>query len=236
MNWWISLLSKRLSAIAAEINTKSIIDIGTDHAYIPIYTCQQGITNRAIACDINKGPLDIARKNIKSAGLEHMIETRLSNGFENVKPGEAESAILAGMGGHLIINILKSASTVISKLEYLILQPQLDIPDVRRYIHKIAFKIDKERIIEDSGKIYNIIVCTKGNDENYTEANYVIGKKLIENPCETFVKYLKKQINSLKKIEYSVKNADSGGKARLLEVQNLINAYTDALKDVGYDY
>ena len=222
-------LSKRLAAIASEIHHKSIIDIGTDHAHIPIYTCLNGITNKAVACDINSGPLETAKKNIKTFRLEHMIETRLCSGFDAVKPNEAECAILAGMGGGLIIDILKNASAVVSAFDSLILQPQLDIPEVRRYIHIIGFKISKELIVEDSSKFYNIISCEKGTDTNYTEAEYLIGKKLIEQASETFKKYLNRQLISLRKIEANIgafeNTLDDSGRKRLAEIQKFIKMY-----------
>jgi len=230
-----------LAAIAAEIQYRSIIDIGTDHAYIPIYTCQNGLTDRAIACDINPGPLEIAKKNINNFGLNKMIETRLCSGFDAVKPGEAECAVIAGMGGGLIIDIIKNAHNVVQALNSLILQPQLDIPSVRRYIHLVGYRITKECLVEDASKFYNVIVCEKGEDASYTEAEYIIGKKLIESHSETFEKYLRKQLVSLEKIKSNIKNAEGGlensGKQRFQEIQSLIkmhNEILDSTMEVDY--
>ena len=160
-----------------------------------------------------------------------MIETRLCYGFDAVKPKEAECAVIAGMGGGLMIDILKNAPTVISALNSLILQPQLDIPEVRRYIHTIGFKISKECIVKDSGKFYNIISCEKGAETSYTEEEYLIGKKLIEQPDEIFKEYLEKQLGSLRKIETNIKAAESfdNEKGRLTEIQKLIKIYQGVL-------
>ena len=93
------LTSDRLKKIAHCVKSDVMADIGTDHAYVPVYCVQNGLCKRGIACDINEGPLLSARENILSAGLESKIETRLSDGLEKLKPKEADTIVIAGMGG-----------------------------------------------------------------------------------------------------------------------------------------
>ena len=112
-------LSKRLTAVASLVTEgASVADIGTDHGYIPIYLVKQQIAEKAIALDINRGPLERARLHITGHGLKDRIETRLSDGLANVVPGEVDTMVAAGMGGALIIKILKEGRDVVEKLDY----------------------------------------------------------------------------------------------------------------------
>ena len=102
-------ISERLKEIASMVTTgNTVADIGTDHGYVPVYLCKNNISNHIIAMDINEGPLKIARQNIKRAELEDKVDIRQSAGFENIKPGEADTAIIAGMGGELIVRTSRS--------------------------------------------------------------------------------------------------------------------------------
>ena len=106
-------LSKRLTAVADMITAgNSIADIGTDHGYIPIYMAQKGLTPKALAMDVNAGPLERACDNIKRYCVENIVSARLSDGLKKLNPGEAESIIIAGMGGLLTIRILSDCPDV----------------------------------------------------------------------------------------------------------------------------
>ncbi len=100
-------ISRRLKAVAALVTGDgTIADIGTDHAYIPIYLIQTGAAAHAIAMDVNPGPLARAQEHIGQYGLSASIETRLSDGLARLRPGEADSVVIAGMGGALMTRIL----------------------------------------------------------------------------------------------------------------------------------
>ena len=100
-------LSKRLQAVAGFVSEGNrLVDVGTDHGYIPIYLVKTGKIPSAIAMDVKKGPLSRAEEHIGQAGLDAYIECRLSDGLRGLKPGEGESLLLAGMGGNLMIRIL----------------------------------------------------------------------------------------------------------------------------------
>ena len=103
----VNNMSKRLAAIGALVTEGGILaDIGTDHALLPIRLVLDGKVPRAIAMDVNEGPLARAGEAIRRAGLADRIQTRLSDGFAALKEGEADSAVIAGMGGDLVIRIL----------------------------------------------------------------------------------------------------------------------------------
>ena len=101
-------IAKRLEAVAAMVEPGSrLIDVGTDHGYIPIYLKAHGCIKEALAMDINEGPLKKARDNIQKYGFEADIKTRISDGLKEAKDGEGDSIVIAGMGGALTIKILK---------------------------------------------------------------------------------------------------------------------------------
>ena len=131
-------LSKRMKAVAAMVSQGNILcDVGTDHGYIPIALIQKNIIPKAIAMDINPGPLERAKEHIGFYELGEYIETRLSDGVAALREGEADSIVVAGMGGELVIHILTEGEAVCRKAKELILQPQSDIWKVRRFYGSI---------------------------------------------------------------------------------------------------
>ena len=111
-----------------------VADIGCDHGFVPIYLVKQLISPKAIAMDIGKGPLQRAAGHIQESGLEDRIETRLSNGMEQLKIGEVDTVILSGIGGPLMIQILEAGKEVVQSLKELVLSPQSEVEEVRRYL------------------------------------------------------------------------------------------------------
>ena len=123
--------------MASMVTTGGILaDIGTDHAYVPIALVQRQKIKGAIAMDINEGPLARAQEHIRAARLEKYIQTRLSDGAEALLPNEADSILIAGMGGELILHILTEGELVCSTAKELILQPQSEIHKVREYLRQ----------------------------------------------------------------------------------------------------
>jgi tRNA (adenine22-N1)-methyltransferase len=148
-------LSKRLEAIASLITPGYIVaDVGTDHGYIPIYQIQQNRSPSAIAMDLRKGPLQRAADHIQSCGLSDRIQTRLSDGTAALGVGEADTIVVAGMGGELVLHILTDGEAVCRSAKELILQPQSEIAGVRRYLREHAYRIVAENMIYEDGKYY----------------------------------------------------------------------------------
>ncbi|MBE6008240.1 MAG: SAM-dependent methyltransferase [Lachnospiraceae bacterium] len=211
-------LSKRLKAIADMVEEKTSADIGTDHGYLPIYLIKEKGLERVIACDVNKGPLKKAEENISAYNVGEMIETRLGNGLEKVMPGEAECITISGMGGMLIISILKEGIETVKSASHLILQPQHDIPRVREYIMSIGFKIDKEDMLIDEGKYYTIISAVKGEDTPYNEVELMFGRKLIETKNVYLRQYLEHRAKKLETIALKIKEGGSEDNDRLKDI------------------
>ena len=197
-------LSKRMSTVAHMVNKcNAVADIGTDHGYVPIYLVKNDIAKKAFACDINKGPLEKAQININSYKCNESIETRLGSGLTVIKPFEVDTAVIAGMGGMLIIDILKDSIETVQSLKQLILQPQLDVGEVRKYIHSIGFKIEDEEMLIDEGKYYTVINAVKGNEKYENEIEYFFGKCLINKKSDVLKKYAQFMAD---KIENIIKN------------------------------
>ena len=139
-----------------------VADIGCDHAHTGIWLIQNGIATRVIAMDVRKGPLEKAHENLKLYGLEGTIETRLSDGLEKLNEGEADTVIIAGMGGTLTVEILKKGLEKIAAARELILQPQSDIGMVRHFLRENGFSITQEKMCKEDGKFYNSMRAVPG--------------------------------------------------------------------------
>ena len=153
-------LDKRLSAVAALVRRGSrLADIGTDHAYLPVYLVERGICPSAIASDIGEGPLDAARRTVAAAGLTREIPCRLGNGLVTVSSDEVEDVAIAGMGGETIAAILEAAPWVQDARLRLILQPMTHAEDLRRWLLTNGFAVLEEHLIRDNRHLYPVLAA-----------------------------------------------------------------------------
>ncbi|MBR4016092.1 MAG: SAM-dependent methyltransferase [Anaerotignum sp.] len=173
-------LSKRLEQVVNLVNHETVADIGTDHGYVPIALFLRGKIKKAFACDVRKGPLEKAKANIRLYGAEEVIETRLGSGLLPLRPFEAETAVMAGMGGMLIVHILQDSPEVAASLKELVLSPQRDFGEVRKYLHAIGFSIAEEHMLKEEGKVYTLMRCVRGTEKYGREIDYLYGKQLLE--------------------------------------------------------
>ena len=225
-------ISKRLQTIAnyVPIGTDVVVDVGTDHGYIPIYLIKNKIANKCIACDVNPKPLSNAKRNISTYNMEDKIETRLSNGLSKIKVGEADVIIAAGMGGMLIIDILKENLAVVKASGLLILQAQLDIVEVRKYIHQIEFTIIDEKMVSEDGKYYTIIIAKPGNEPIYSDLEYMFGKKIIQAKDLVFKDFILYKIKQNELLEKSISNIQTQEvEKRLQEIKKQQVMYEEVL-------
>ncbi len=227
-------VSKRIHNIVNEINSRRLCDVGTDHGYIPIYAVYNNIIDKAIACDINKKPLERAYNNIKKYLYDSIIETRLGYGLSKLNIGEVDTISICGMGGYLIIDILEENKNVVQNVNQLLLQPQSGIVEVRKYIHKIGFKIINEKFIEDDNKFYTIINCIKGEDVVYSELDYLLSKILLEKNDKLYLMYLKNEYNKMNNISKSLSNKKLDSNIENLEILKKLNMYKEIFKDDVY--
>ena len=170
-------------------------DVGCDHAYTSIYLCQAGIAPKVIAMDVNKGPLVGAKAHVEEAGLSEQIDIRLSDGLKKLLPGEADTVLLCGMGGLLMIKILSDYPEATASLKELILQPQSEVGEVRMFLHKQGYEITEEHMLKEDGKFYVMMRAVKSEvPQAYeTECDYVYGKLLLEEKNPVLLEYLDRE-------------------------------------------
>ena len=198
-----------MKAVASMVTPGNVLaDVGTDHGYVPIALVQRKRIPRAIAMDINKGPLQRACEHIAEFQLDEYIETRLSDGVKKLKVGEVDSILIAGMGGELVIHILTDGMEVCRSAKELILQPQSELEKVRQFLRESKFKIvDEDMVIED-GKYYPMMKVVPVEEDEFwgiipeeaTRACYMYGPLLLKNGNPSLRKFLVKQHKQLEKI------------------------------------
>jgi tRNA (adenine22-N1)-methyltransferase len=153
-------LSKRLQTIADFVPPSSrLADIGSDHALLPCYLAQTGVVTFAVAGEINPGPLEAATRQVNEAELSNKIQVREGNGLEVLAPEEVDVITIAGMGGSLIAAILEAGQDKLSGVGKLILQPNVGEEQVRRWLDSHQWLLDSEIILEEDGKIYEILTA-----------------------------------------------------------------------------
>ena len=129
-----------------------VADIGTDHAYLPVWAVLEGVAKSAVASDIREGPAERAQATIAKYNVQDFVKVIVAPGLDGINLDDVDDVVIAGMGGETIISILEAAEPV----KYLILQPQTNLPLVRQYLaaHGYAFT---ERIVFEGEKIYHIL-------------------------------------------------------------------------------
>ena len=149
------ILSERLRAVASMVTPGSrVCDVGCDHGFVSIWLVEQNVSPRVLAMDVRVGPLGAAGRHVAQRGLESLIETRLSDGLHNYEIGEADSLICAGMGGRLMMRILGEEKAKTDSFKELILQPQSEIMQFRRWLREQGLRITDEKMVEEDGKFY----------------------------------------------------------------------------------
>ena len=186
-------LSKRLSAVAQLVTITGILaDVGTDHGYIPVYLTGKEQIKKAIAMDVNQGPLERAQEHIRQYGLENRIETRLSDGLQALKPKEVEGIVIAGMGGNLMKRILMQGEQVAHTAKELILQPQSEVMEFRKFLWESGYTIVAEDMVLEDGKYYPMmrVVYENAQKEIPDVLALKYGEKLLEQKHPVLKQYL----------------------------------------------
>jgi len=195
-------LTGRLLALAEMVPDNSrLADVGCDHGYLDIYLVQTGKCPHAIAMDVRKGPLSAAADHIAQTGLADRIETRLSDGLEMYRCGEADVLVCAGMGGPLMQKILTDAPDKTADFRELILQPQSEIMEFRRFLRENLFDITQERVVYEEGKYYFPMKAVKGkipkdryeSEDEYRECFDRFGECLLKSKDPLVKQYLLEQ-------------------------------------------
>ena len=190
------MLTNRLQAVANMVEKGvSVADIGTDHAYVPLYLVQNDLVSRAICSDVKEGPCKIARENIREQGLQNIIEVRCGSGLSVLRPYEVNTAVIAGMGGELIASILSGDSSIAKSIRKFVLQPMTALDELRLYLYQNGYHIENEVLAKEKNKYY-VIMDVIHQAVKVPEPEYLyIGKKLIENHDPLLEGYLLHKID-----------------------------------------
>lgn len=228
-------ISKRLETAACMLKVgENVVDIGTDHAYLPIYLITNNMCKNVIGMDVNKGPLEKAQKNIKSYGVEDRITLRISNGFEKLKDDEAQSAVITGMGGELIVKILSEGKDKVDKLQELVLSAQSEIFKLRKYLNDSGYIIDEETMIWEDNKFYQLLHVVKGIEPAFSSVELKYGRHLIGNKNQVLRQFLELENSKCEKTIAELKCATESQlvNSRIEELEQLLAENMEVLSQL----
>ena len=202
-------VNSRLMKIAGMIQKGDrVADIGTDHAYLPVFLIREGIASFVYACDVADGPLLNAKVNIERLKAKN-IELRKGDGLNAVKPQEADTFIIAGMGGDLIIKILSDCDWIKNERYEVLLQPMTSVEDLHAFLMKNGFEIKEEQAVISAGRVYSVIKAVySGNCREVSPKDYYLGK-LSCNLGSAEQVYIKRKRRILQKLAEDIKNIES---------------------------
>ena len=225
-------INKRLLICSELVRDGAVLaDVGTDHAYLPIYLLQKGKIERAVLSDINQGPLNKARENSEKAGFINKVELRLCNGASELSDSGATDYAICGMGGELIAEIIENAPHLKSEKINLILQPMSKSEVLREYLFTHGFHIARERYVTDTGKHYVCILARFcGKNTPFDEADLYFGRynAFKEANGNELQRYMKVKLESLSR---AAEGKRLGGIAAERETE-LLGALLERMKNV----
>lgn len=172
-------LSPRLMALARQVPRGArLADIGTDHAYLPVWLIRQGIVPEAIAADLREGPLERGREVARRWGIpEERISFRCCDGLAGVSRREADTIVIAGMGGETITHIVTESSWARETGLLYLLQPMSAVPELRRFLSREGFSIEEELLVPEENKLYVIFRVRPGRTRPYTLGEQWLGRQ-----------------------------------------------------------
>lgn len=202
-------LSKRLETVASFVPTGAIVaDIGSDHAYLPCYLVHKGIAARAVAGEVVKGPYESAVKQVRTEGLTDKITVRMADGLAAVEEADEITAVtIAGMGGPLIVSILEKHPEALKTVTRLILQPNIHAKAIREWAMVNGWAIQDEVILEEDGKIYEVLVLQRG-EMKLNEAQTLLGPKLMETKVPVFIEKWSREIANWQRVQQAISEAE----------------------------
>ena len=212
MDEHILQLQPRLRLLADLVGEGArLVDVGTDHAYLPTYLLQQGKISCAIATDIHDKPLQHARETAALYGVENRLFLRLCDGLAAVEAGECDLVVIAGMGGDSIAAILSAAPWTADGAHRLLLQPMTKAEMLRGWLAESGYIITGERLVRDRDFLYPVLMVRGGQASPLTEAEQFGGVGLKGDPL--YREYLDHQIERLRRAADGLRLAADGREA-----------------------
>lgn len=225
-------ISNRLKTVASMVDKASCVaDIGTDHGYLPIYLVKENICCRAIASDINKGPVNKAKLNIRSKNLRDKIECRLGPGLNTLRMGEADVVVISGMGGNTIRDIIEERIDLFKEFKYAILQPVQNPEVLREYIYNEGFEILEEELCIDENIFYEIIkIRYDAKKYNIDSIFYEVSKDLIEKKHPLVKEFIISKIKNINSIISKINDSSPAATSRIEELKGKLVKLEGMLK------
>lgn len=214
-------LTPRLQLLADWVRPGArLADVGTDHAYLPVWLRLHGRMVSAIACDLREGPLERARETGRTYGVAGEIDYRLGNGLSVVSPEEADTIVIAGMGGENIAAILAKAPWTAGGGHTLLLQPQSRAETLRAFLAENGYAVRREALVEDRGTIYPVLEAA-GGEMTLTLGQLYGGAALLQDPLGD--RYIIEKIIRLQSAVAGV-NRSGGGREKGDALRDIITA------------
>jgi tRNA (adenine22-N1)-methyltransferase len=234
-------LSKRLTEVASLVPTGSrLADIGSDHSYLPAHLLIQGKICTAIAGEVNEGPLHSAQNLVEKLGLGSVMYVRKGDGLEVIEEGEVDVISIAGMGGALICQILNEGLEKLTRIQRLILQPNVASHLVRQWLIAHNWELKQESMIEEDNKFYEVLMAEPGNpeqpykglDARERERAILMGPYLLQDKTTAFVRKWKAEIDKRNKIVSSLRHTSGEEKEeKLHHVLSEISIMEEGIKE-----
>lgn len=212
-------LTPRLSKVAELVPYGArFADIGTDHAYLPTWLILNGVIEYAIAADLRKGPLDRAKDTAEKYEVSDKMDFRLCDGLTDIRPGEADTIAIAGMGGETIAHILSNAPWTKEQSITLILQPMSSQSDLRQWLVTNGYKIEDECVVREEKTLYNILLVKAGVMDDMTPAELLAGCQNNDPLRGEYLAHLITKVNRALQGQHSATHKDEAAIKQLADV------------------
>ena len=224
-------MNKRLSCIASHIpDGQGLIDVGTDHGYLPAELALRGYPGKLIASDINAGPLRAAVRTAQEAGVKEKISFRLSDGLDCCEPDEVDTIVIAGMGGDTICGILDRAEWCMDSRYTLVLQPMTRAEVLRYWLVNNEFEITCEDLVEDGGILYSVLTARFGGCTRLNEAELYTGAFSMLREHALFPAFLEQQLQRFHKMLNGMTSASNEDKSGRIPILRTILSQLEEMK------
>lgn len=220
-------ISSRLDQVVQMIpKCSAVADIGTDHGYVLIALLKRNRITRGIASDNKKKPLEKAMMNAREEGVVSHLDFRLGSGLETLKPGEVNGAVIAGMGGILIQDLITSAPEVVKSLDFLLLQPAQNPEILRKFLYENHFKVLDEEIIKEDRRYYEYLMVKYDPEKTVSLRNladYSVGDILYRKGHPLMGDFLNDRIRELEVIQDKMDLSSENARNKQSEMNKKIN-------------
>ena len=203
-------MNKRLETIARFIKSGGVIDVGTDHGYLPVELALRGYAGRILASDINSAPLALAERNAEAAGVSDKIEFLLCDGLEGCDGRGLDTIVIAGMGGDTICGILDRAEWYMDRRYTLVFQPMTKAEILRYWLVNNEFEIEAEALVSDAGTLYQVFTARFGGKTSLSDAELFTGSFPMIRTDPLFPRLLRRLTGRFEKAVGSMEDSSAG--------------------------